>query len=256
MTSLHLRDVSVAYRERVALHPLTVTVESGTNLGVIGPNGAGKSSLLRAITGLVGSTGELLLDAEPLPGVRSRQRARLVAYVPQAPILPDDMSGFDYVMLGRNPYVGYFSVPSADDRDIAREVIRRLALDALADRPLGELSGGEQQRLVLARAMAQRAPILLLDEPTSALDIGHRQQVLDLVAELQRDDGLVVVSAMHDLTLAGLYADELMLLDHGTVVAKGSAAHVLTPDVLSEHYGARVRVVHDDDGTVVVIPRR
>ena len=132
----------------------------------------------------------------------------------------------------------------------------RLDLDEFADRRLGTLSGGERQRLVIARALAQEAPILLLDEPTSALDIGHQQQALELVDRLRREHGLTVVSAMHDLTLAGLYADRLALLHQGHVVATGDAAHVLRPETLSEFYGVSVSVHHEPDGTVVVVPRR
>ena len=136
------------------------------------------------------------------------------------------------------------------------DVLHRLDLHEFAGRRLGSLSGGERQRLVIARAVAQEAPVLLLDEPTSALDIGHQQQALELVDRLRHDHGLTVVSAMHDLTLAGLYADRLALLHQGHVVSTGDAAHVLRPETLSEFYGVSVSVHHDDDGTVVVVPRR
>ena len=135
-------------------------------------------------------------------------------------------------------------------------MLHRLELDELAPRPLGTMSGGERQRLVIARALAQEAPILLLDEPTSALDIGHQQQALELVDRLRHEHGLTVVSAMHDLTLAGLYSDRLALLHQGRVVTTGDAAHVLRPETLSEFYGVSVAVHHEPDGTVVVIPKR
>ena len=150
-----------------------------------------------------------------------------VAYVPQSPNLPDDMTAAEYVMLGRNPYIGYFGAETTHDRSIVAGVLERLDLEPFAQRLLGSLSGGERQRLVIARALAQEAPVLLLDEPTSALDIGHQQQALELVDRLRRETGLTVLSAMHDLTLAGLYADRLTLLDRGTVVASGTAAEVL-----------------------------
>jgi iron complex transport system ATP-binding protein len=160
------------------------------------------------------------------------------------------------VLLGRNPYVSYFGSETKHDRLLVDDVLERLDLHEFADRRLGTLSGGERQRLVIARAIAQEAPILLLDEPTSALDIGHQQQALELVDRLRREHGLTVVSAMHDLTLAGLYADRLSLLHQGHVVATGGAAHVLRPDILSEFYGVSVSVHHEPDGTVVVVPRR
>jgi iron complex transport system ATP-binding protein len=256
MSSLELRHVGVRYSARQALAPFTDTIRSGEWLGLIGPNGAGKSSLLRAVCGLVRSTGEILVDGSPL-GLRStRRRAELIAYVPQLPVLPEDMTGFEYVLLGRSPFIAYFGSDTRHDRAMVMSVLERLEMTEFAHRPLGTLSGGERQRLVIGRALAQEAPILLLDEPTSALDIGHQQQALELVARLRRDHGLTVVSAMHDLTLAGLYSDRLALLHEGQLVATGPAADVLRADVLAEFYGVRVSVHHEPDGTVVVIPRR
>jgi iron complex transport system ATP-binding protein len=171
-------------------------------------------------------------------------------------MLPDDMTAAEYVTLGRNPYISYFGRESADDRAMVDDLFERLDLRPFASRMLGSLSGGERQRLVIARALAQEAPILLLDEPTSALDIGYQQQALELVDRLRHEHGLTVVSAMHDLTLAGLYADRLALLHRGHVVAVGEPAHVLRPETLSEFYGVSVAVHHEPDGTVVVVPKR
>ena len=256
MSSLQLNSVSVAYDRRVALAPFSSDVRSGEWLCLIGPNGAGKSSILRAIAGLVEHDGVIAIDGAPLSMRSARRRATLVAYVAQSPVLPDDMTAFEYVLLGRSPYVSYFGHESRHDRAMVGNVLERLDLLAFADRHLGTLSGGERQRLVIARALAQEAPVLLLDEPTSALDIGHQQQALELVDRLRREHGLTVVSAMHDLTLAGLYADRLALLHEGHLVAMGDAAHVLRAETLSEFYGASVTVHQQDDGTVVVIPRR
>jgi iron complex transport system ATP-binding protein len=256
VSSIELRGVTVAYGRRQALAPFSDTVASGEWLGLIGPNGAGKSSLLRAIVGLVPAGGDVQVDGSPLALRSRRRRAALIAYVPQLPLLPEDMTGFEYVLLGRSPYVGYFGTESRHDKAMARDVLRRLDLTEFTDRRLGELSGGERQRLVIARALAQEAPILLLDEPTSALDIGHQQQALELVARLRRDHGLTVISAMHDLTLAGQYSDRLALLYEGQCVATGPAVDVLRAETLAEFYGVRVTVQHEPDGTVVVIPRR
>jgi iron complex transport system ATP-binding protein len=256
VSSLELVDVSVRYGKRTVLVPFTDRIESGEWLGVIGPNGAGKSSLLRAIAGLVPSGGSIAIDGRDLSSMSHRERASLVAYVPQEPLIPDDMSVFDYVLLGRTPYVSYFGVESAGDRRIAAEAIERLRLESFVDRFLGSLSGGERQRVVLARALAQQAPVLLLDEPTSALDIGHQQQALELVTELRHHDGLTVISAMHDLTLAGTYTDRLTMLHEGAVVASGAAGDVLTADRLGDIYHVCVTVDVDDDGTVIVVPRR
>jgi iron complex transport system ATP-binding protein len=256
MTSLAFVDVSVKYGSSVAVQGFTDTVRPGEWLCLIGPNGAGKSSLLRSAAGLVKHEGGILVDGSPLHLRTSRRRAALVAHVPQSPSMPEDMTATEYVLLGRNPYVGYFGNESKHDRMMVARVIERLDLEEFATRRLGTLSGGERQRLVIARALAQEAPIMLLDEPTSALDIGHQQQALELVDSLRREHGFTVVSAMHDLTLAGLYSDRLALLHQGHCVAAGPADQVLKAETLSEFYGVSVTVLHEPDGTVVVVPRR
>ena len=256
MSSLGFECLNVRYGAQEAVYALTDQVRPGEWLCLIGPNGAGKSSVLRAVAGLVPYRGAITVDGAPLSARSPRRRAALVAYVPQSPLMPDDMTGLEYVLLGRNPYIGYFGTETKHDRALVADVLQRLDLDEFATRRLGTLSGGERQRLVIGRAVAQEAPILLLDEPTSALDIGHQQQALELVDRLRRDHGLTVVSAMHDLTLAGLYADRLSLLHQGHVVASGDAAQVLRPETLSEFYGVSVSVHHEPDGTVVVVPRR
>lgn len=256
MSSLDLVDVSVRYGRRTVVRGFTESLRSGEWLGLIGPNGAGKSSLLRSVVGIVPHTGRIDVDGSSFTNRSRARRAALVAYVPQEPLLPDDMTGAEYVLLGRAPYVSYFGTETKRDRAMVDDVLDRLELGDFAGRRLGALSGGERQRLVIARALATEAPILLLDEPTSALDIGHQQQALELVAKLRHDHGLTVVSAMHDLTLAGLYSDRLALLHEGTVVANGPATEVLRADTLAEFYGVRVSVHHEPDGTVVVIPRR
>lgn len=256
MSSLSLDHVSVHYGKRTVVHDFTDTVRPGDWLCLIGPNGAGKSSILRSITGLAPHTGTISVDGSPLSLRSPRRRAELVAYVPQSPMLPEEMSAFEYVLLGRNPYIGYFGSDTAQDRAMVHSVLERLDMASFADRPLGALSGGEQQRLVIARALAQEAPILLLDEPTSALDIGHQQQALELVDRLRHEHGLTVISAMHDLTLAGLYADRLALFHEGHLVVSGTAEQVLRAETLAEFYGVSVTVHHEPDGTVVVVPRR
>ena len=256
MSSLAFTDLAVHYGKRTALAGFTDTVRPGEWLCLIGPNGAGKSSILRATAGLVQYSGSVAVDQVEIPNTSPRWRARHIAYVPQSPVIPADMTVHDYVLLGRNPYVDHFASESADDRRVVDDVIERLELGCFTGRKLGTLSGGERQRLVIARALAQEAPVLLLDEPTSALDIGHQQHALELVDRLRRERGLTVVSAMHDLTLAGLYADRLVLLHRGHAVAQGPASEVLRAETLSEFYGVAVRVHHEPDGTVVVIPQR
>jgi iron complex transport system ATP-binding protein len=170
--------------------------------------------------------------------------------------MPPEMSVREYVLLGRTPYIGYLATERRSDHDAADAAIHRLELGPFAHRRLSSLSGGERQRTVLARALAQDAPLLVLDEPTSALDVGRQQQALEIVDELRATEGLTVLSAMHDLTLAGQYADRLLLLDRGRLVAEGTAREVLTRALIAQHYRAEVRVVGDPDSGLVVVPVR
>ncbi len=257
MSELLLADVEVTYGDRVAVAPFSDTVASGEWVGLIGPNGAGKSSLLRSIVGLTEHDGAISIGGDVLGSLSDRERAKRVAYVPQEPLIPDDMTVNDYVLLGRTPYIGYWSSESKHDRAVVADTLERLRLADFGPRLLGALSGGERQRVVLARALAQQAPVLLLDEPTSALDIGHQQQALELVTELRRTESITVISAMHDLTLAGTYTDRLVMLHESAVVASGAAVDVLTAERLGEVYNVCVTVeVDPHDGAVIVVPRR
>ncbi len=249
-----LRDLWVRFGPVAAVRELSLRVEDGEWVALIGPNGAGKTSALRALAGLVAYEGAIELDGRDARSLGRRERARLVAFVPQKPETPAELTVAEYVLLGRTPHLSYLGSEGRGDRDAAARALQRLDLGHFAERPLGSLSGGELQRAVLARALAQEARILLLDEPTTALDLGRQQLVLELVDSL-RADGLTVVSTMHDLTLAGQYADRLFLLDRGAVVADGTAAEVLSAPNVAAHYGAQVRVV-EEGGAVFVLPVR
>lgn len=256
MSHLTARGVVVRYNGRVAVDRVDLEVVSGEWVAVIGPNGAGKSSLLRAVAGTVSHQGEISIGGVEVRSLPRRRAARLVALVPQHPVLPEGMRALDYVLLGRTPHLGYLAVETTTDAVIAMEALQRLDASALAGRRLETLSGGERQRVVLARALAQQPEVLLLDEPTTALDIGHGQQVLDLVDELRLERGMSIVAAVHDLTLASQYAGRLVLLDGGRVVAEGSADEVLTEETLDRFSGARVTILRGPGGEVVVVPRR
>ena len=251
---IELRKLRVRFDAHEAVRGASFTADAGEWVILIGPNGAGKTSVLRAVCGLLPFEGEILLDGRSVRSLGRRELARVVAFVPQAPETPHELTVAEYVLLGRTPHIGYLSTESRFDRLAAERALTRLALRPFAGRLLGSLSGGELQRVVLARALAQEAPVLLLDEPTSALDLGRQQHVLELVDQLRRD-GLTVVSTMHDLTLAGQYAERLLLLDRGVVVAEGTPDNVLSAENLATHYDARVRVVRDDDG-IFVLPLR
>ena len=237
------------------LDGVDLAVAGGEWLSIVGPNGAGKTTLLRWLAGLAHGGGDLYLDGRPAASLRRRERARLVALVPQAPIIPEGMTVADYVLLGRNPHISPLGVEGARDLAAVHDALVHLDLVDMAGRVVSTLSGGERQRVLIARALAQGAPIVLLDEPTTALDVGHQQQVLELVDGLRVAHGLSVVSTMHDLTLAGQYADRLVLLDRGRVVVEGAAGDVLTEDNLARYYGAKVRIIHDG-GQPVILPFR
>ncbi len=255
MSAIALDGVSVSLGGKVVVRDVSLEVEQGEWLALIGPNGAGKTTLLRAIAGLVRHEGAIALEGAPVAGLSRRERARRVAVVPQEPEIPPWLTVSEYVLLGRTPHLGPLAREGADDGDAAARALVELDLYGLRDRTLGTLSGGERQRVVVARALAQEASIVLLDEPTAALDIGHQQQALEVLDALRVAGGLTLVAAMHDLTLAAQYADRVVLLDEGSVVADGSPEAVLTEEILGVHFGTSVRVVTVDD-RVAVLPSR
>jgi cobalamin transport system ATP-binding protein len=256
MSGVVLRGVSVVYGDTTAVHSFDLDVASGAWLSLIGPNGAGKTSVLRALARLATFSGEILIDGVATGSLGARQLARQVAILPQEPQIPDGMTVAQYVLLGRSPHLGYLGKESGSDRRVVAGVLRRLALEDFASRPLGHLSGGERQRAAIARALAQQAPVLLIDEPTTSLDVGRQQAVLELIDDLRKEEGLTVIAAMHELTLAGQYSDRLALVVAGRLIACGTPAEILTEGVISEHYQANVRVVAMNGSGSAVVPVR
>jgi iron complex transport system ATP-binding protein len=255
MSAIRLRGVTVELGGRAVVDGVDADVADGEWVALIGPNGAGKTTLLRALARLVPFAGEIELDGRPLAEHGRGELARLVAVVPQEPSTPPWMTVAEYVLLGRTPHLGPLGKEGLRDREAAARALARLDLLAFVERRLGTLSGGEKQRVVVARALAQEAAIVLLDEPTAALDIGHQQQALELLDGLRADSGLTLVAAMHDLTLAAQYADRMVLLDGGRVVADGAPIEVLTAPVIARHYGAAIDVVPVGD-RIAIVPRR
>jgi iron complex transport system ATP-binding protein len=228
-----------------------LTAEPRSWTAVVGPNGAGKSTLLRALAGLTRHDGRVLLDGRDVQRLGPRVRAAEVGYAPQSPLLPEWLTVREYVLLGRTPYRSLLTGPRAQDQAVVTAALDRLDITQLAGRRLRTLSGGERQRAVLARVLAQQPRLLLLDEPTSSLDLGHAQDLLELIDQLRHEEGLTVVSTLHDLALAAQYAERIVLLSAGRVAAVGSPEGVLTAEALAAHYGACAEVSCGPDGVRV-----
>jgi len=251
--SVTIRDLSMSYRPGLpVLADLNIEVATGEWLGLLGPNGAGKSTLLKAIAGLVRHSGTIELLGVDSNSIPRRDRARAVAFVPQEPTIPLGMTVTEYVLLGRTPHLPYLGTESRRDLEAASAALDLLDLGSFAGRQMSELSGGERRRVVLARAIAQEADILLLDEPTGALDIGQGQNALELIGHLRSGRTMTIITAMHDLTLAGQFADRLLMMAGGRTVAAGSAVHVLTAEYIRDFYQANVEVVRVDGGLAIV----
>lgn len=212
------RGVTVALGDHVVLHGVDIAVARGGWLSIVGPNGAGKSTLLRFVAGLARGTGELRLGGRPSSELSRRDRARMVALVPQAPVVPDGSTVVDYVLLGRTPHIRTLGVEGPHDLAAVHDALARLDLLPFADRGVTTLSGGERQRVLIARALAQGAPIVLLDEPTTALDVVVQRQILEHLLSLQAARGFAILFITHDLPLLESVATRIGILRDGRLV--------------------------------------
>ena len=240
---LKIQNLSVSYASRRILHDISLNVQSGEVLALIGPNGAGKSTLIRAASGVIPYTGHVRTNGDDFITLTPMQRAKYIATVPQAVSMPPAYTVWETVLLGRTPYLGFLGQPSQKDEEIARQALQRVSALQFADRRVGELSGGEQQRILLARALCQSTPILVLDEPTTHLDLQYQVSLLELIAELAHKDNLAVLVALHDLNLAAHYADRIALMVAGEIKAQGKPEQVLLPDLIRDAYCLPVQVV-------------
>ncbi len=254
MNALELRNLSVDINGAPLLKDVTLDLAVGRWYTVIGPNGAGKTTLVETVAGArTPTSGTVHVEGRDVHQLRERDRARMIALVPQYPIVPAGTTVWDYVVLGRTAHHGLLRGASAQDDAVVDEVITRVGLDAFARRDIATLSGGERQRAVWARALAQCTRVVVLDEPTTGLDVRHQMEMLELLRREVDDCGLTVLATLHDLTLAGQFADELILLDDGRVRAHGPAADIVRSPELSAAYRTDLRVV-DVEGADVVVP--
>ncbi|CQR50403.1 heme ABC transporter ATP-binding protein [Haloferax massiliensis] len=251
--AIRLDDVSVSLGGQRILDAVSVDVGEGTFVGLIGPNGAGKTTLLRTLNGgLAPDEGSVRVVGEDVHALSSKAASRLVATVPQTTSVTFDFPVRDVVEMGRTPHRGRFEGWRERDEAAVDAAMRRTAVESLSDRPVTEVSGGERQRVLIARALAQETPVLLLDEPTASLDINHQVRTLELVSDLVAD-GTTAVAAIHDLNLAAHYCDALVLLSGGRVLSAGDPAAVLSEENLREAFDAEAVVSrHPVTGSVYV----
>ena len=255
MIELEMQKVSLGYNHHPILRDLNLKVSPGELVGLIGPNGCGKSTLIKALSHIINPmSGTILVDGRVISGIPRRELARLVGVVPQIPLLPSTFSAFEIVLMGRNPHLGLFQSEGPRDWNLALQAMEKTATQSLADRRVNELSGGEIQCLLIARALVQETKAILLDEPTANLDIGRQVEILDLMKDLCRTQNMTVLAALHDLNLAAQYCDRLVLIHDGHIHAEGKPSEVITNSNIKQVYGAENCVyTHPVNGLPIVL---
>lgn len=250
VTTIRVTDLGVSLSGRQVLTGINFEVPVSSWTAILGPNGAGKTTLLRALLGHQAHTGEVRFNQ---PNVGTPTHTPNIAFVPQRPEIPAFMTVAEYVALGRAPRDGW-GAPKAQGQQTIARVLQQLDLTALAAQQLTKLSGGEQQRAVLARALVQEPDILLLDEPTTGLDLHHRAALMDLI-EGARRDGLTVISTLHDLTLAAAYAQHSVVLQRGKLAQAGPTENVITSEQFAAVFDNRIAVHRLPNNQMVVLPQ-
>ena len=260
MAGLQIQKANFSYSNGLVLHGVDLSVEAGEMVCLLGPNGSGKTTLIKLVSGVLKpDRGEIRLGGTALSQLSRKSIARRIAVVPQQFHISFAFTSTEVVMLGRIPFLKAFADESEADRQLARSALELVGIGELAQRRFDELSGGERQKVILAMALAQEPKLLLLDEPTAHLDVNHQIEILELVKKLNSEQGLTVIAAIHDLNLASLYFNRLILLKEGRVLADGSPAEVLTEPTINEVFSASVRVgLHPVTGVphIVVLPKR
>ena len=254
---LDVRHLRVGYGSSDVLSSVDFHLLRGSVTALVGPNGSGKSTLLKACTRLLKPRGgSVLLDGAEIHGLRTREVAKRLAILPQSPVAPQSLTVRDLVEQGRYPHAGPLRMLRRQDHEAIDRAIAFVQLNDFVDRDVDSLSGGERQRAWIAMALAQETPMLALDEPTTFLDIGHQFEVLELVQMLNRKHGVTVVMVVHELNHASLFADRVVVLRRGAVVAQGTPQHVFTPPLLRSTFGIEADVLSDGAGRPHIVPRR
>ena len=254
--TLRMDGLCFSYGPKQVLRNLCLDVQEGEFMGLVGPNGCGKTTFLNAVSGsLVLKTGRIAFQGRELNSLSPKERARLVAVVPQKPTVPPGFTVEEIVLMGRNPHLGLLQWEGTRDVEAVQRALELTDTLEFSQRLLTSLSGGEMQRVFIARALAQESPLLLLDEPTAHLDIGFQTAILDMVERIRQGTGVTVLAAMHDLTLAAQYCQRIALMHQGHLLTCGPPAQILTKENISMVFGARVHLLdHPVHHSPVVLP--
>ncbi|BBY64825.1 ABC transporter ATP-binding protein [Mycolicibacterium helvum] len=254
---LGARDLSLGYGALPIVAGLTVDIAPGAITAIVGPNACGKSTLLRGLARLLSPAGgQVVLDGTDISGLRTKDVARRLGLLPQSSIAPEGITVADLVTRGRFPHQKMLRQFSRADQQAVAEAMDATGVTPIAGRPVDELSGGQRQRVWVAVVLAQQTPLILLDEPTTYLDIAHQIDLLDLFTELNIEQGRTIVAVLHDLNHACRFADEIIAMKAGSIVAMGDPSEIITADLVEAVYGLRCRIIEDPEtGTPLVIPR-
>ena len=257
MVKLEIQAITLAYGNKKVVEGVTFEVMPGEVVGLVGPNGSGKSTIIKALSRVITPyAGTVLINGRNISRIPRSELSLMISVVPQIPLLPSAFTAFEIVLMGRNPHLGLFQYEGPRDIDIAWQAMEQTSTQCLAQRRISELSGGEIQCVVIARALAQETQAILLDEPTANLDISRQIEILDLVKGLCRGNKLTVVAALHDLNLAAHYCDRLLLINGGRIHAEGTPTEVINRQNLEQVYGHGSYVhTHPLSGLPAVLPR-
>ncbi|RJS78716.1 ABC transporter ATP-binding protein [Methanophagales archaeon] len=252
--NLKVKEMEFSYASTPILENVCMELAPSEILGIVGPNGAGKSTLLRCIDRILKpQRGSILLDGQEIKEMSRMEIARRMGYVPQTSHRVFPATVFDTVLMGRRPHLGWRS--NEEDVEKVLEVLKLLEIVEFALRDFNEISGGQQQKVLIARALAQEADVLLLDEPTSNLDIRHQLEAMDIIKKLVKEKGISAIMAIHDLNLGSRYSDRVIMLNGGTIIDAGNPASVLTPENIKRVYGVEA-AVRNESGRPYIVPIR